>query len=303
MTIFDKLDITPRPDRSVVQHVKSFAGESEATLNDIEWLVQEKFDGLYCIILVQDDVTFYSKTGNEFKNLDNITSRKSFSHNGVFLAEVYNEGLGTHKLGGLIKSTRTKPLTEEEVVLLEDTEFHVFDILSIDEFKQGYSPRSYFQRYRTICRGLKVQSVVFKIETERLSFRDAEILRTEIVLREGEGIVLYNPDADWVAGRKNKCVLKQVPFVHLDLEATELIEGKGKFKGTLGKIMFKWSNDETIPIGLGKGWTDEERAKLWKEGLGKNKIFHIYAMKVSTNGKLRQPKVAEIRIDKFHSDI
>lgn len=67
-----------------------------------------------------------------------------------------------------------------------------------------------------------------------------------------EGLML-NKDTKW-KNKRNNGILKIKSFKHSDIRCTEIIEGDGKYKGTLGLIKCDYKGHE---LGVGSGFTDK----------------------------------------------
>ena len=60
--------------------------------------------------------------------------------------------------------------------------------------------------------------------------------------------------------KRNNGILKVKSFKHADILCTDVIEGDGKYKGTLGLIKCDYKGYE---LGVGSGFTDEQRHYYW----------------------------------------
>ena len=119
-----------------------------------------------------------------------------------------------------------------------------------------------------------------------------------------EGIVIRDIDAGWEAGHKGWRVMKMVRGVDYDLECIGWEEGEGKYEGKVANLLFKWKGGKTIKAMLGKGWTHMDAQQMFQNTARlKGTIFQVYALEESSKGKLRLPKVGELRHDKLESDV
>ena len=73
-----------------------------------------------------------------------------------------------------------------------------------------------------------------------------------------EGLML-NKDTKW-KNKRNNGILKVKSFKHADILCTDVVEGDGKYKGTLGLIKCDYKGYE---LGVGSGFTDEQRDYYW----------------------------------------
>ena len=93
----------------------------------------------------------------------------------------------------------------------------------------------------------------------QIPIRDKNHLKqflTDIELKGGEGVVVRDPKALYIAKRTNK-VLKVKTFLDRECRITAYNEGHGKFKGLLGSVTCILDNNITFKIG--SGFTLDER--------------------------------------------
>ena len=79
-----------------------------------------------------------------------------------------------------------------------------------------------------------------------------------------EGLML-NKDTKW-KNKRNNGILKVKSFKHADILCTGVVEGDGKYKGTLGNII---CNYKGFDLSIGSGFLDSDRDYYWKH---KNEI-------------------------------
>ena len=70
---------------------------------------------------------------------------------------------------------------------------------------------------------------------------------------------MLNKDTKW-KNKRNNGILKVKSFKSADLLCTDVVEGEGKYKGTLGLIKCDYKGFE---LGVGSGFTDEQRHYYW----------------------------------------
>lgn len=110
------------------------------------------------------------------------------------------------------------------------------------------------------------------------------------IARGGEGFVWWSIHRDelWYPTYKIK------RDETLDLEIIDVIEGQGKFVGTLGAIVTERGH-------VGTGYTVDDRNELW--GLHKvggliGSTVEVKCMELTKDGKLRMPRFVRLRLDK-----
>ena len=102
--------------------------------------------------------------------------------------------------------------------------------------------------------------------------------------------------------------LKIVRTVAYDLRCIGWEEGKGKYTGKVANLIFKWHGTQKVKAMLGKGWSHEDATRMYNEiknGGELNvigRIFTVYGLQDSSKGKIRLPKVGELRHDKEDAD-
>ena len=139
--------------------------------------------------------------------------------------------------------------------------FVIYEMLPKEEFLNGESKLTYKQRRKTYLDPLAE-------EIEKLGLENIEVVP---ILYEGtdkskiqewldkaddmgwEGCML-NKDTKW-KNKRNNGILKVKSFKHADILCTDVIEGDGKYKGTLGLIKCDYKG---VELGGGSGFTDSQ---------------------------------------------
>ena len=271
--------------------------------------VQEKKDGVYALVMVfEDRHGTFSRAGKQFTNLYDMSYNfyMKAKADGIYIAELCNDHCSLEELSGLINPNRKAALSKEQESLMERCYYAFHDFISIDDFICGRSSLRYSDRYSLLCSEIPHGYHVLRnhnawTETEVQQIADA------FIKRDSEGIVI-KPNEKWVAGHKGYRMMKKVRNVSYDLLCVGVEEGKGKYKGKVANLFFKWKDGQTIKAMLGKGWTHDIAERMWKNvGYEFRKgpvgqVFKVYALQESSKGKLRLPKVGELRIDKTDPD-
>lgn len=113
-----------------------------------------------------------------------------------------------------------------------------------------------------------------------------------------EGLMVYDPKGTAKVGK----VLgwwKVKPEEEADGIITDLIEGEGRLKGTMGAAMVKLEDGTVCKVGT--GWTDEQRAALWSAFTGGKSFFkwsryiQITYMERTDDGNIRHPAFDRFR--------
>lgn len=144
--------------------------------------------------------------------------------------------------------------------------FVIYEILPVEEFIHGESQLTYRQRRTQLINPLTV--AISRLNTDNLEVvpiiyegTDKSVipLLLDKADKDGwEGLML-NKDTKW-KNKRNNGILKIKSFKHSDIRCTEIIEGDGKYKGTLGLIKCDYKGHE---LGVGSGFTDKQRDYYW----------------------------------------
>jgi len=261
--------------------------------------VSEKYDGVYCIAYYDgNDVTIYSRTGEVYTSMKHIEEHLKLmmlQHNFVIF-EAYCPGVVQATISGWCRDTKGQHMKLRA---------YLHDYLTIGEFRgeedTPYSERllalrgqwyDYAMDAGTPCNLLLVKQIQMY---DKKSIFD---LAKEKWANGKEGLVVRQ-DTPYEGGKRNFNILKVKQGVSYDLKVISLEEGKGKYKGMVGKLVCRWKDDKVIKVG--SGLSDAQRKLWWSEFnydeiLGK--IVQIDAMTLSSKGVLRDPRFKGIRYDK-----
>jgi ATP-dependent DNA ligase len=316
------LDENHRKQNKVTQLVKHY-DEVIAKHKDKPLWIQKKEDGV-CALAVVDmgSCKIFSRTGKEFQNVyklryDMITANLP---SGVYMGEIVNDDYSLEQLSGVVNPNRTNQLTGSATQILDNMQFKMFDFVTLDEFVDGKSDVAWGKRYGQLIHNVgkavsQVWDYSFSVIPAMLAEWGESSINAELntaIAKGHEGIVIRDPEAGWLAGHKGWHVMKKVRGVDYDLKCIGYEEGTGKYKGKVANLIFQWKNGETIKCMLGKGWTHEAAGQMFYDIIAGSedeishpigKIFQVYALDESSKGKLRLPKVGELRIDKEEPDV
>lgn len=184
--------------------------------------------------------------------------------------------------------------------------FVIYEMLPKEEFLKGESKLTYKQRRKEYLEPLKKEISELgleNIEVVPLVYEGYDKSKIEEFLKQAdldgwEGLML-NKDTKW-ENKRNNGILKVKTFKHADIVCTDVVEGDGKYKGVLGLIKCDYKGFE---LGVGSGFTDEQRDYYWKH---KDEIIgKIVQIKYKGETKNKQggvsvqfPIFQTIRIDK-----
>jgi ATP-dependent DNA ligase len=313
-----------RTDDKTAMKVKHIDEVPDSKKKDRWYMGQIKKDGVYCLVVRLSDgsTALFSRTGKRFTNtfglkfyLDKYMTAQL--RPGVYITELCCDACSLEVLSGIVNPNRTKALDDIQKACRGMLYLAFHDYLHLDEFMIGSSTRPYHDRYQwlqtNLPGGLALLDVYLMQDLAMMDrfFEDA-------VASGEEGVVYKDGEAGWVAGHKGWRMMKKVRGVDYDLLCTGWEEGTGKYKGKVANLLFQWKGGETVKAMLGKGWTHDMAEEMFNEihygewhGMPEyehvnspvGKIFQVYALQESSKGKLRLPKVGELRHDKEEADV
>ncbi len=318
MNIFEFLGYskTHRKDTKVTQLVKHY-DEVVDKHKGKELVGQVKADGVCSLTVISNgEMKIFSRTGKLFRNVKYMRTaiHKLGLPDGIYMGELCCDFISLEVLSGIVNPNRVNPLPEIYREIPKNLEMYFFDYIRIEEFLLGKSNTPYHTRHETLDLALSLSSFSHEgsyikvLSITRLTSEGAVGRFTESQVADGEeGAVFRDPNAGWEAGHKGWRVMKKVRGVDYDLRCIGFEEGTGKYKGKVANLLFTWKDGLTIKAMLGKGWTHKMAEDMFLDTGTPNtpigKIFQVYALEESSKGKLRLPKVGEIRFDKDVPDV
>ena len=264
--------------------------------------LSQKLNGNNCGYL---DGKLISRQGKEFKGLDHIVKAieslpfKNMFFNGELirkntdnLPDDENFQIGT----GIINSD------DENKTCIK---FVIYEMLPKKEFLDGKSVLPYKSRKTTYLEPLK--KAIADLGTDDLEVvtmvyegTDQSVIQRlldEADVKGWEGLML-NKNTLW-ENKRNNGILKVKTFHSADVICKSVVEGDGKFAGTLGNIVCDYKG---FDLGVGSGFTDEQRRLYWEHPeLIVGKVVAV-KYKVETKNKdggvsLQFPTFTEVRED------
>ena len=232
---------------------------------DGEWFaLSQKLNGNNNGVL---DDKCISRQGKEFTGMDHIIadinklSFKNMFFNGELIrknidgvSDEMNFQIGT----GIINSDDTDKTC---------IKFVIYEMLPEEEFINGESELTYKERRECYLEPLAQEIAELgleNIEVVPILYAGTDKSKIQELLNEAnengwEGLML-NKDTKW-KNKRNNGILKVKSFKHCDIRCTDVVEGEGKYQGTLGLIKCDYKGYE---LGVGSGFTDEQRHYYWE---------------------------------------
>ncbi|MCG5512881.1 RNA ligase family protein [Ectothiorhodospira shaposhnikovii] len=277
-------------------------------------MVEEKLDGMRVLGIVKgDDVEFVSRTGKLQTSLDHLKeplleliAKKIVAH---FSNErdrhIYEEGIVFDGEVVAASFNETVSQVRKKEKKAEDAVFTVFDIVPYRFFIEEKFPLKFRFRRQLVTKFIPREGAI-RHSTCYLVNSEEEIMAIygSVRSRNGEGVIVKNPDAPYVCKRSHDWgKIKAEETV--DLRVVGYYRGEGKYSEVLGGLVVKRYNREDICIG--GGFSDDQRHKIWKklhdspdEIIGS--IIEINYHEVTSDGSLRHPRFKKFRHDKTVAD-
>ena len=237
--------------------------------------IQPKFDGVRCVIQYDNSqVTAYSRTGKEWKNIDhirfNLKSFFQFNPNVVLDGELYNHDLNNdfEKIISLVR--KTKPTDEDRLESSKMVQFHCYDVINM---KANFN---FSVRNEWISMNVPNNHCVKHVETHEIWAEKYALQYHEINLKNGyEGSILRLNEP--YQTKRSHNLRKFKDFHDSEATLTGWVEGKGKRIGTIGK--FTAIDDEGNEFGMpvmDKFEYLQENFKKMQKWVGKTATFTYF---------------------------
>jgi len=255
-------------------------------------VAEVKLDGVRCLMsIAKGRYCAWSRNGNTFNNVGHIAAELKNFDGYVLDGELVATVLGDEGWSKTVSAAKKMEMGDTSL------SYVVFDLLTSKEFDSRKCSRTLAQR-RALLKAKMPKccftGIVASFPVEKPA--DVERLMKKFVKIGFEGAVLKDLDSVY-SFKRSSAWLKAKMFSSLDLPVVGLEEGKGRLKGTLGKILVK--GPKGTVSGVGTGFTDEERDRIWKLGrkvIGK--IVEIKLQNVTKDGALRFPSLLRWRVDR-----
>lgn len=270
------------------------------------WIIEPKFDGLRCIVVVNiaGIAQSYSRNGKPLWNMGNILAEIEVGcynagvNNVVFDGEVYTKDWNLSM--SIVKRSTQKHPDQDKL------RYNVWDCLTMEEWKAKKSTVSNAERKERLsvldggtCVELVKSSIIHN--PEELAHAYADFLSNGF-----EGAILKNPAGHYELGRRSPNWLKIKPWYDADLTCVGSFAGEGKHTGRIGGLVVSGSvewNGKTYDVRteVGTGFTDQERETfqiMEDAGTLSGRIIEIKFQDVTVDGSCRFPVFHRLREDR-----
>lgn len=282
--------------------------------------LEPKLDGVRVIMMVQIQdidniyVTSFSRNGKAFDNFGHIEIQVAdYASQFMYLSAGLSGG---YILDGEVVGNSFQELMRQarrkENVQAEDSVFHIFDILPIEDFNRGYWNA---QLHKRIAILEKVRTIIDRMPNVEL----LDHIMVDLDYAEGhdqlnryakdmvnlgyEGIMIKDVDAPYVCKRSTDW-MKWKPTITVDLTVIAVEQGTGRNSERLGALVCEGEDDgKHITVNVGSGYSDEDREEYWSNQdavIGRTAEVLCDAVTQNRDGtySLRFPRFVRFRDDK-----
>jgi DNA ligase-1 len=236
--------------------------------------LEVKLDGVRVLAVVNGSAcTLYSRNGKEFENFPQIADfieehRKAFQRDSGFGGQFVLDG----EIVGKSFQALMKQAQRKRDANTDDMIYHVFDIMPLTEFREGFCNIKQAKRIDLLKRSQAhlpengCVRVMPGLDVDLDTAEGHDIMRrfAEDAVVEGyEGIMIKNMDAPYECKRSDFW-MKWKPTITVDLNIVGFEEGTGRNAGRLGAIICEGvDNERTICVNVGSGLSDANRDEYW----------------------------------------
>ena len=231
--------------------------------------LEPKLDGVrtIAVALTSGDVFLYSRNGKEFLNFPHIADQiRALVQKHHISYDVVLDG----EIVGTSFQELMKGATKKDHIA-EDSDYYVFDIMRLSEFKEGHSNTNQEKRLDKLSKfinmfGCPNVHLVDGITVDLSSDAGHKTLveyATDSVVQGYEGIMIKRLDAPYEC-KRSTFWMKWKPVITIDLEVIDFEEGTGRNAGRLGALVCEGIDDgRTIRVNVGSGLSDDDRDSFW----------------------------------------
>lgn len=228
------------------------------------FIVTPKLNGCRLICVVENgEPLFFTRQGKPMEDMIQLEREMSRYEDGVYDGEVlaigdYVDSDAQYK--DTIKRSRVKGVKT-------GLKFVMYDFIELDEFKKGVSTIPCEERKEHLKELVENYGMSYSEYLNPLYIgHNSSILKPlceRLTLSGEEGIMINKADGKYQFKRTNE-ILKYKLFHEGDVLVTDIIEGDGKLKGTLGALKVIYMIDgKTYTSKVGSGFTDKDRDYYW----------------------------------------
>lgn len=233
--------------------------------------IEVKLDGVRVITIVYPDgrVNMFSRNGKELVNFPHIVQQmqrmaKSMEHAWVFDGEVMSASFLD-----LMKQVHRKSNVQSD-----DAVLYLFDNLSLEDFRSGYSQvpqtvrtsvlTAWYEQFENLLPNVRIlQSQVVDLDSDE-GRKQFQVVNAQAIAGGYEGVMMKELNAPYEC-KRSTAWLKLKPFIEVSLVVVDIEEGTGKNQGRLGALVCEGVDDgKSIRVNVGSGFSDADRDQIWQ---------------------------------------
>lgn len=250
----------------------------------LHWFMSEKMDGIRCLYL---NDSLFTRNGNIIHAprwfIDNIKSSIPNSNITILDGELFTKRDDFQHLCSIVKKDVPK---DDEWRCIQ---YYIFDIPSETNIK-------FIERYEKIKKEILVNDHIKIIEQfQILDIDDIEMFSSSILNKNGEGVMLRDPDSLYEQ-KRSKSLVKYKKHYDDDAIIVDFELGTGKYKNAIGKFNVHWKNNTEMKFKVGSGMTDDIRFMKNPNTLI-GKLIKVKYSSITKSGKPRFPIFLGFRED------
>lgn len=275
--------------------------------------ITQKLDGNRCLVTKDKfgKITFFTRKGQEIEGMNELAKEfEVLPNNYAFDGELLLINKNNLPSDELFRETQKVVRKDGEK---KDLEFHMFDLVPLDDFKIGKSTNTYEVRrnaldtwINVLLHNSKLVNVLPVLYVGDDKEKIAELMDTIVKENGWEGLMVNSADGLYESKRSRDLLkVKQMQTADLLCVSTEIADS-GEFKGLIGRINVEY---KTNTVGVGSGFTVEQR-KYYTENPYEiiGKIVEVQYFEESQDSKTKQyslrfPVFKGVREDKDINDI
>lgn len=284
--------------------------------------LEPKLDGVRVLMTVipsddQVSVISYSRNGKVFENFTDIENQIT-QH---FSALIGKTNIAKQLSAGFVLDGEVTGNTFQELmrqarrkenVQANDSVFNIFDIIPLEDFRNGLyrKPLSYrieiLESMRSVIEQMPNVTLLthIMVDMDTAAGKDQFNRYCKDMVNAGfEGVMIKDIHSPYEA-KRNTFWLKYKPVHDYDLTVIGLEEGTGKNAGRLGALVCEGFEDgKHITVNVGSGFTDDDRDSFWANSnsvIGQTAVVLADAITQNMDGSysLRFPRFKTFRTDK-----